>query len=264
MKLVQHVLNLRGIVVIKNISNSRIDLLLQHQQIETRRNYASKKPAPLTDAQLQFQKHTAELGFREKKTIKGTKYAFYGVSTSIEYMKSEAFKKAYGNKLIWEWYIRNFKGRFPKSYTRKQCISSGIYITGNPCPICRDPYLVVDYKNLDLLRQFMSPDTGLLYPTSKSNVCRKQFENLEIAYEKACDHGLIDHPIPHRYYNYSLYYPEQYEEFKAAQVSKPSVLLGIVLGAKRKNINQIYDELKEEDISLTNPKNVDDSNEKAV
>jgi len=79
------------------------------------------------------------------------------------------------------------------------------------------------------------------------DVCQKQHENLQIAYEKACDYGLLDHPIPHRFYNYKHYYPELREN---SEKSKPSVLLGIVLGSNRKNINYIYDELKEEDISL--------------
>lgn len=34
--------------------------------------------------------------------------------------------------------------------------------TGNPCPICRDEYLVLDYRNVDLLKQFISPYSGKL------------------------------------------------------------------------------------------------------
>jgi small subunit ribosomal protein S18b len=32
--------------------------------------------------------------------------------------------------------------------------------TGNPCPICRDEYLVLHHENVDLLKQFISPHTG--------------------------------------------------------------------------------------------------------
>lgn len=53
------------------------------------RAYAAKKPPALTEAQIQFQKHTAELGFRERTSIRGTLYEFKDVETSIEYMKSE-------------------------------------------------------------------------------------------------------------------------------------------------------------------------------
>jgi hypothetical protein len=78
MKLVQQALNLTRI----NFHNNRFSLI--------QRNYAKKAPA-LTDAQLQFQKHTAELGFREKTSIKGTKFEYHDVETSIEYMKSEGW-----------------------------------------------------------------------------------------------------------------------------------------------------------------------------
>lgn len=37
--------------------------------------------------------------------------------------------------------------------------------TGNPCPICRDEYLVLDYRNVDLLKQFISPFNGAILPT---------------------------------------------------------------------------------------------------
>jgi hypothetical protein len=56
----------------------------------TKRSYA-KKAAALTDAQIQFQKHTAELGFRERVSIRGTKFEFNDVDTSIQYMKSEGW-----------------------------------------------------------------------------------------------------------------------------------------------------------------------------
>lgn len=229
---------------------------------QTQRGYA-KKPAALTDAQIAFQKLSKELSFKEKTSIRGTRFNFHSIETSIKYMQSEAFKKAYGEKLIWEWFIRNFKGRYPKSYTRMQCIINEMYATGNPCPICRDPYLVVNYKNVDLLKQFVSPHSGYLYPTSKTNVCRKQHENLEIAFRKACDHGLIDHNIPHRVYDYSEYFElDDLKEIGHLQVEKgmslkkesdalnekPSVLLGVVLGAYRKNVNNIYEALEEDDL----------------
>lgn len=34
--------------------------------------------------------------------------------------------------------------------------------TGNPCPICRDEFLILDYRNVDLLKQFISPYSGKL------------------------------------------------------------------------------------------------------
>jgi hypothetical protein len=50
-----------------------------------------------------------------------------------------------------------------------------------------------------------------------------QHENLEVAFSKACDYGLIDHYVEHRSYDYSRYYPELKKE---DDVEKPSVLLG--------------------------------------
>lgn len=230
--------------------------------INANKRFYAKKPPALTDSQIQFQKHTAELGFREKTSIKGTKFEFHTVETSIQYINSEAFKAAYGNtKHLWELYIRNFKGRLPKQHTRKECIINERYIIGNPCPICRDPYLVVNYRNVNLLQHFVSPYTGVLFPTSKTGVCRKQHENLEIAFEIACEHGLIEHNIPHRSYDYSDYFTREDllqcsdvegiklgTDVKQLNEEKASILLGVVLGANRKNINDIYNELQENDI----------------
>ena len=82
---------------------------------------------------------------------------------------------------------------------------------------------------MELLKHFVSPYTGSLYKNSETSkliefvneeffklfinnrkgVCRKQHENLQIAFEKACDYGLIDHHIPHRVYDYSIYFDKE-------------------------------------------------------
>lgn len=82
------------------------------------------------------------------------------VETSIEYLKSSAFKSTYGEKKVWELYRRVHKGQLPKKLTRRDCIIHGMIGFGSPCPICRDEYLVVDYRNLELLKMFISPHTG--------------------------------------------------------------------------------------------------------
>lgn len=82
------------------------------------------------------------------------------VETSIRYLVSEAYKTTYGDQPVWVQYRRNHKGAIPPRKTRKTCIRAGIISTGSPCPICRDEYLVLDHKNLDLLKQFISPYTG--------------------------------------------------------------------------------------------------------
>lgn len=80
--------------------------------------------------------------------------------TSIEYLKSSAFKSTYGDKKVWELYRRVHKGQLPKQKTRRSCISHGVLAFGSPCPICRDEYLVLDYRNLELLKMFISDYTG--------------------------------------------------------------------------------------------------------
>lgn len=82
------------------------------------------------------------------------------VETSIEYLQSAAFHSTYGDKNVWELYRRVHKGQLPKSKTRKTCIRGGVISVGSPCPICRDEYLVLDFRNLELLKQFISPHTG--------------------------------------------------------------------------------------------------------
>lgn len=82
------------------------------------------------------------------------------VETSIEYLASEAYRTTYGNQLVWEQYRRNHKGLFAPRRTRKTCVRKGVVSTGSPCPICRDEYLILDHRNIDLLKQFISPYSG--------------------------------------------------------------------------------------------------------
>lgn len=82
------------------------------------------------------------------------------VETSVKYIKSSAYKTTYGDQPVWVPYRRNFKGQHPPLKTRKTCIRAGKVSTGNPCPICRDEYLVLDHNNVDLLNQFISKHTG--------------------------------------------------------------------------------------------------------
>jgi small subunit ribosomal protein S18b, mitochondrial len=82
------------------------------------------------------------------------------VETSIRYLKSSAYATTYGDQPVWVPYRRNFKGPFAPSKTRKTCIRNNTISTGNPCPICRDEYLVLDHRNVELLKQFISEHTG--------------------------------------------------------------------------------------------------------
>lgn len=82
------------------------------------------------------------------------------VETSIEYLQSAAFKSTYGDRKVWELYRRVHKGQLPKQKTRKTCIRGNVISVGSPCPICRDEFLVLDHRNLELLKMFVSPHTG--------------------------------------------------------------------------------------------------------
>jgi len=128
------------------------------------------------------------------------------VETSKKYLKSEAYKETYGNNPVWSQYRRNHKGAFPPRKTRKTCIRGGVISAGNPCPICRDEYLVLHHENMDLLNQFISPHTGEVLSYSKTGLCQKRHLELLVAIEKAKDYGFITFDVPFREYDYSLYY----------------------------------------------------------
>ncbi|XP_026469255.1 28S ribosomal protein S18b, mitochondrial [Ctenocephalides felis] len=130
------------------------------------------------------------------------------VETSIKYMKSEAYKKVYGDQAVWVQYRRNHKGMFPPRKTRKTCIRGGVISTGNPCPICRDEYLVLNENNTDLLKQFISPHTGEVLSYSKTGLCQKRHLELLVATERAKDCGLIIYDLPTKEYDYSEYYKD--------------------------------------------------------
>ncbi|XP_064546910.1 small ribosomal subunit protein mS40 [Drosophila montana] len=134
------------------------------------------------------------------------------VETSIRYLKSAAYKTTYGDEFVWTQYRRNHKGMYAPRKTRKTCIRQGKISTGNPCPICRDEYLVLDYRNTELLQQFISPFSGQVLSYSKTGLCQKSHLRLTVAVEQARDCGLITYDVPFREYDYSEYYGKQEEQ----------------------------------------------------
>ncbi|KAM9307020.1 small ribosomal subunit protein mS40 [Pholidichthys leucotaenia] len=113
-----------------------------------------------------------------------------------EYLKSEEYTKRYGTNPVWLGYRRNHKGSIPPQKTRKQCIRGG-KVCGNPCPICRDPNIIIHYQNVKLLEQFISPHSGIVYEATRTGVCRKQQQKLNEAISTARNHGLLPFHIPH-------------------------------------------------------------------
>ncbi|XP_063041965.1 28S ribosomal protein S18b, mitochondrial [Engraulis encrasicolus] len=113
-----------------------------------------------------------------------------------EYLESEEYIERYGTKPVWSDYRRNHKGGVPPQKTRKTCIR-GDKICGNPCPICRDPNVIIHYQNVKLLQQFVSPYTGLVLDPTRTGVCMRQQKHLNKAVESARDHGLMSLQVPH-------------------------------------------------------------------
>ncbi|KAI7798434.1 28S ribosomal protein S18b, mitochondrial [Triplophysa rosa] len=113
-----------------------------------------------------------------------------------EYLKSEEYIERYGSKPVWSDYRRNHKGGIPPQKTRKTCIR-GDEVCGNPCPICRDPNVIIHYKNVNLLQQFICPYTGIVYDPTRTGVCMKQQKLLNQAVDTARDHGLLPVQLPH-------------------------------------------------------------------
>ncbi|KAK2578699.1 hypothetical protein KPH14_011666 [Odynerus spinipes] len=131
------------------------------------------------------------------------------VETSIRYMLSNAYKQTYGNDPVWKVYRRNHKGQLPPRKTRKTCVRGGIISTGNPCPICRDEYLVLDYRNVKLLEQFISEHTGEILSYEKTGICQRRYKQLLVAVLRAKEFGTLTLDVPLREYDYSEWYKEQ-------------------------------------------------------
>ncbi|GAB5571289.1 28S ribosomal protein S18b [Prionailurus iriomotensis] len=90
-----------------------------------------------------------------------------------KYLDSEEYQNRYGSRPVWADYRRNHKGGIPPQRTRKTCIRRD-KVAGNPCPICRDPKLHVDFRNLKLLEQFVCAHTGVIFhaPYTVYSSCR--------------------------------------------------------------------------------------------
>lgn len=134
------------------------------------------------------------------------------VEVGIQYMQSEAYESTYGKDPVWKIFQRNFKGSIPPRRTRKTCIRHGMITTSSPCPLCRDEYLVVDYRNTELLKQFISEFTGEVIDPFKTNLCRRKHKHVCIAILKAKNYGLITFDLPVRHYDYSEYLEQKSQQ----------------------------------------------------
>ena len=190
-------------------------------------SYYSSESAPSTDSAESAAPtaQSAQLAHNKTKTsLRGTPYNVTDIEISLRYMESDAYKTVYGNEPVWKNYVRNRTSqRFPH-YTRDFCVEEGLYIRGNPCPICRDEYLLLDYRNVKLLKQFLNDHTGEIEPVIKTSICQAQLRNLRVALRKAYNLGLMKYEVPFRTYDYRDYYPELRDE----KDRRPSLLMTIL------------------------------------
>ncbi|XP_061875675.1 LOW QUALITY PROTEIN: small ribosomal subunit protein mS40-like, partial [Colius striatus] len=107
-----------------------------------------------------------------------------------EYLESEEYRAAYGDRPVWFGYRRNHKGPSPPQRTRRSCLRKGKRV-GNPCPICRDRHLRLDFRNVKLLDQFICPHTGTILHPTHTGVCMKQHKLLTKAISQAQERGLL-------------------------------------------------------------------------
>ncbi|CAF3213970.1 unnamed protein product [Rotaria socialis] len=203
-------------------------------------HYAAKPttPAAPTD-QATPTAQSSQLAHNKTKTsLRGTPYNVTDIETSLRYMESDAYKTVYGSEPVWKNYVRNrTKQRFPH-YTRDFCVEEGLYIRGNPCPVCRDEYLLLDYRNVKLLKQFVNDHTGEVEPVLKTSICQAQLRNLRVALRKAYDFGSMTYEIPFRTYDYRDYYPELRDE-KDRTSSLLMTILHAVQDQKLESLDQL-------------------------
>ncbi|VDN13803.1 unnamed protein product [Dibothriocephalus latus] len=143
-----------------------------------------------------------ELPFRVN--FRGKPYKPATLEESLEYVKSAGlfivflhaveFTKLYRGKPVWFYHRRNFKGHFPPKRPRKSCTHGDRLITSNPCPICRDEYLVLDYQNVYLLKHFLHPQSAEILEPTITGLCEKQHHALLLEIEKARDLGRSTFP----------------------------------------------------------------------
>ncbi|KAL4703074.1 hypothetical protein ACJJTC_010548 [Scirpophaga incertulas] len=152
------------------------------------------------------------------------------VETSMKYLQSSAYKQTYGEKPVWTLYRRNHKGGFAPKKTRKSCVRNGVISTGNPCPICRDEYLVLDHRNIKLLEQFISEYTGQILDAFDTGLCQKKHKELLVAIEQAWDQGYLTYDVPFREQSWAT--RDSCGEI-AARVSNPPPMPLIVCSTRR-------------------------------
>ncbi|CAH8434498.1 unnamed protein product [Heterobilharzia americana] len=141
-----------------------------------------------------------------RRNYRGKPYRPVDLATSLQYLNSDVFRNIYKGRPVWFYYRRNHRGHMAPRLTRKNCFHNGKLISSNPCPICRDEYLVLHHQHIELLKHFLNPDTLQIIPPSDTGLCRHQHKILQMEVEKARDLGTIQVCLPFYLYNYNDYY----------------------------------------------------------
>lgn len=191
-------------------SNHSVQGLISHD-LQTQLIIAPIALRQFSIGQINFNEEEGEVIKKEEEPVDPAKDRRnpVPVETSIRYLASEAYKKCYGDEPVWKYYRRNHKGMFAPKKTRKTCIRKGVISSGNPCPICRDEYLIIHPYNVKLIEQFISPFNGEILSYTKTGICQRQHRNLLIAITQAKNKGLVTFDVPFREYNYGDYIPQK-------------------------------------------------------
>ncbi|KAM3847547.1 small ribosomal subunit protein mS40 isoform 1-T4 [Vipera latastei] len=145
--------------------------------------------------QLAFRTYCTEVNQEESTKPDGHKTESPYKEMPWKYLESEEYITKYGNNPVWFGYRRNFKGQVPPQKTRKRCIRGG-HVCGNPCPICRDQHLFLDYRNVKLLEQFICPHSNIVLEPIQTGLCVSKQKALVKAIDQAQDSGLITVSTP--------------------------------------------------------------------
>lgn len=147
--------------------------------------------------------------FNHMEKKKGLVKPSHTIAEQIDYMHSKAYKSAYKGLPVYHWYRRNFKGQaLLQPPPRLRCLDNHYkFKTNNPCPICRDEYLFFDYRNPELIMQFLKSGTAEPLHILKSGLCFEQYHQLQVQLLKAKEHGTIKFCVPFRNFDYKLWYP---------------------------------------------------------
>ncbi|KAG8127801.1 putative 28S ribosomal protein [Naja naja] len=149
----------------------------------------------LLPKQLAFRTYCTEVNQEEPTKPDGREVDSRYKEMPWKYLESEEYITKYGNNPVWFGYRRNFKGQVPPQRTRKMCIRKG-HVCGNPCPICRDQHLILDYRNVKLLEQFICPHSNVILDATRTGMCRNKYKELVKAIDQAQDKGLLPVSTP--------------------------------------------------------------------